>query len=340
LKIFISTDLTKSCSFFLTGKHYIVGGDTFEGNGRRNLQVDLTSNKLIKLQNLPIDFSSGSCVGNSDITATPQAILCSSLWYAGVPELNGRDCMRFDGTDYGMIWFTEKNHHGGALTNFNYIRGCGNVPFNIGGGDYEDGLFHFECWGGTEWNGPWSLTQSSDDPWLVGLKGFTALSVPYKQRYDTDALMIFGGTHDEFGPNPNAVWWLDGSYMTLTRFPEPLNLVRSYHKTIAIDDLANTGNYYIYHIGGPKYYGETLIEVWRLRWDRDPAFREPQDIGCPEWCHWGIENLGGICSSPLWNNGQCTYGMNHPSFEKTSFAVGEEYEHMLNTNNPHVFSLN
>ena len=78
----------------------------------------------------------------------------------------------------------------------------------------------------------------------------------------------------------------------------------------------------------------------RLRWDRDPAFREPQDIGCPEWCHWGIENLGGICSSPLWNNGQCTYGMNHPSFEKTSFAVGEEYEHMLNTNNPHVFGLN
>ena len=72
MKIFISTDLTKSCSFFLTGKHYIVGGDTFEGNGRRNLQVDLTSNKLIKLQNLPIDFSSGSCVGNSDITATPQ----------------------------------------------------------------------------------------------------------------------------------------------------------------------------------------------------------------------------------------------------------------------------
>ena len=88
--------------------------------------------------------------------------------------------MRFDGTDYGMIWFTNHNHHGGAMTNFNYFRGCGNVPFIMGGGDYEDGLFQFECWIGTEWSGPWRSTHMSDDPWLVGLKGFTALSVPYE----------------------------------------------------------------------------------------------------------------------------------------------------------------
>ena len=53
-------------------------------------------------------------------------------------------------------------------------------------------------------------------------------------RYDTDTLMIFGGIHGEYGPNPNYVWWADGSYMYVNRFPEPMNLVRGYHKTLAI----------------------------------------------------------------------------------------------------------
>ena len=69
-----SLDLSQSCSFSLSGKHYIVGGDTSQGSGRRNLEVDLSSNKLIKLQNLPIDFSGGSCVGsNSDLSIAPQS---------------------------------------------------------------------------------------------------------------------------------------------------------------------------------------------------------------------------------------------------------------------------
>ena len=108
--------------------------------------------------------------------------MCSSQWYAGISDLVGKECMRFDGSNYGMIWYTNYNHQGGAMTTFDYIRGCGNVPWNIGGGDYEDGKFHFECWQGSEWSGPWSTRISSDDPWLVGLKGFSAISVPYKLR--------------------------------------------------------------------------------------------------------------------------------------------------------------
>ena len=112
--------------------------------------------------------------------------------------------------------------------------------------------------------------------------------------------------------------------------------MRSHFWTIK-DDLAN-GNYYIYHIGGQKHYGSTLIEVWRLRWDHDPAF-DNGFIACPDWCHWGIENLGGICSSPLWNEEFCRYELNHPSFQKEVIEiVGEEYEHMFGTNNPHIFS--
>ena len=111
-----------------------------------------------------------------------QALMCSSQWYAGISALVGKECMRFDGSNYGMIWYTNYNHQGGAMTTFDYIRGCGNVPWNIGGGDYEDGKFHFECWQGSEWSGPWSTRISSDDQWLVGLKGFSAISVPYKLR--------------------------------------------------------------------------------------------------------------------------------------------------------------
>ena len=67
-----SLDLTQSCSFSLAGKHYIVGGDTSQGNGRRNLEVDLENNKLIRLQDLPIDFSGGSCMGDSNPDKEPQ----------------------------------------------------------------------------------------------------------------------------------------------------------------------------------------------------------------------------------------------------------------------------
>ena len=92
-------------------------------------------------------------------------------------------------------------------------------------------------------------------------------------------------------------------------------------------------------MGGQKYYDGSLVEVWRLRWDRDPAF-DDGFIGCPQWCHWGIENLGGICSSPLWNDGQCGFGDNHPSFEKGVIeVVGDEYEHMFDIENPHVFDI-
>ena len=109
--------------------------------------------------------------------------MCSSQWYAGRPDLVGKECMRFDGTNYGMLWYTQFNHHGGAMTNFNYFRSsCGNAPFNIGGGDYEDGLFRFECWIGSEWDGPWQQATASEDPFLIGLRGFTAISVPYKLR--------------------------------------------------------------------------------------------------------------------------------------------------------------
>ena len=151
--------------------------------------------------------------------------------------------------------------------------------------------------------------------------------------------MIFGGIHDEYGPNPNYVWWLDGSYLTLQRFHEPMKLVRGYHKTLALDDPI-TGDFYIYHMGGEYVgYGSTLIEVWRLKWIRDPAFNDGE-IYCPDWCNWGIENLEGICISPRWNNGQCGHRDNHPTYEKEVIeVVADEYKHMFNTRNPHVFDI-
>jgi len=93
LRTYQSLDLSQSCSFSLSGKHYIVGGDTSQGNGRRNLEVDLSSNKLIKLQNLPIDFSGGSCVGsNSDPSITPQAGFDIRVYYVFILML-GQVCM-------------------------------------------------------------------------------------------------------------------------------------------------------------------------------------------------------------------------------------------------------
>ena len=56
-------------------------------------------------------------------------------------------------------------------------------------------------------------------------------------RYDSDTLMIFGGNHDVHGPSQNYVWWADGSYMNLNRFPEQMNLVRAHHKTLSIGQL-------------------------------------------------------------------------------------------------------
>ena len=116
--------------------------------------------------------------------------------------------------------------------------------------------------------------------------------------------MIFGGINDEYGPNPNYVWWLDGSYLTLQRFHEPMKLVRGYHKTLALDDPI-TGDFYMYHIGGTEdFYGSTLVEVWRLKWIRDPAFNDGE-IYCPDWCNWGMENLFSgrsflLISNPFW----------------------------------------
>ena len=114
---------------------------------------------------------------------------------------------------------------------------------------------------------------------------------------------------------------------------------RRCHKTLALDDPI-TGDFYIYHIGGEYVgYGSTLVEVWRLRWIRDPAFNDGE-ISCPDWCHWGIENLGGICISPLWNNGECGHWQNHPTYEKEVIeVVGDEYKHMFSTKNPHIFDI-
>jgi len=49
--------------------------------------------------------------------------------------------------------------------------------------------------------------------------------------------MIFGGIHDSEGPQTKYVWWADGSYLTLNRFPEQMNLVRAHHKTLAIGNV-------------------------------------------------------------------------------------------------------
>ena len=43
---------------------------------------------------------------------------------------------------------------------------------------------------------------------------------------------------------------------------------------------------------------------------------------------------------PCWNNGQCDYRENHPTYEKEVIEVdGDEYKHMLNARNPHIFDI-
>ena len=147
-----------------------------------HLSHGLTISFDLSLYALTVSQLSALAKAFNDVKNPFKALMCSSHWYAGRPDLVGKECMRFDGTNYGMIWYTNFNHYDGAMTNFNYIRTCGNVPFNIGGGDYKEGLFYFECWIGEEWEGPWQTVASSDDPLLVGLRGFTAISVPYKLR--------------------------------------------------------------------------------------------------------------------------------------------------------------
>ena len=57
--------------------------------------------------------------------------------------------------------------------------------YNIGGGEYEDNLFHFESWAGSKlggYDGYWNIDYSSDDPKLVTLTGFTVIRIPYQFR--------------------------------------------------------------------------------------------------------------------------------------------------------------
>ena len=185
-----SLDLSRSCSFTLLGKHYIVGGHSENYDamaGYRNFEVDLQNNKLIRLPNLPMNFDGGSCVsydwesnGNGESIAE-MALLCSSSHYSGLPDLVGRECFKFDGETYGMIWYTNKNHIGGNMVAWPTMGGF----YNIGGGEYEDNLFHFERWLGSYsggYDGPWNIDYSSDDPKLVNITGFTVIRIPYKFR--------------------------------------------------------------------------------------------------------------------------------------------------------------
>lgn len=178
-----SLDLSRSCSFSMLGKHYIVGGrsENYDAYaGYRNFEVDLKNNKLIRLPNLPMNFDGGSCA-SYDWEETSEAVLCSSLHYSGLPDLIGRECFKFNGETYGMIWYTTKNHIGGNMVAWPSVGGF----FNIGGGNYEDSLFHFERWLGSRtggYDGPWNIDYSSDDPKLVNLTGFTVIRIPYQFR--------------------------------------------------------------------------------------------------------------------------------------------------------------
>ena len=65
---------------------------------------------------------------------------------------------------------------------------------------------------------------------------------------------------------------------------------------------------------------------------------------CPDWCYWGIEDLGGLCSSPLWSEmvesgeiEKCMFAQDHPRFKRQKIMTPEEYEHMTATGHPHVF---
>ena len=238
--------------------------------GYRNFEVDLQNNKLIRLPNLPMNFNGGSCASYDfqedwEPSEGGEAVLCSSLHYSGIPDLVGRECFKFDGETYGMIWYTNKNHIGGNMVSWPSVRGF----YNIGGGEYEDNLFHFESWAGSKlggYDGYWNIDYSSDDPKLVTLTGFTVIKIPYRFRqmvlmsrtrnffmlhklcsisYKTrfrygDGIMIFGG-YRSYPIEPNSqAWWVDGKYWNLQRYPEQLKQSRHQHASIYLGFVRTT----------------------------------------------------------------------------------------------------
>lgn len=79
---------------------------------------------------------------------------------------------------------------------------------------------------------------------------------------------------------------------------------------------------------------------------REPENYFDSNCSCPAWCHWGIEDLGGLCSSPLWSemveSGEienCLFPQDHPRFKREKIMTPEEFEHMTATGHPHVFRV-
>ena len=326
-------NISYGCSFTLMGRMFLVGGEDFNcqayGCGYRNYEVFKSDDgvSLYQLQNLPINFASGSCAAYTDA----DAMICSSSHYKGTSNY-GRECYHFDGRTYRPAGFTEDNHHRGKLVAFSRYDRDGDGLWNIGGGDYEHGAFYFEQFNNDLSSPDWRIVTSSKYDWLVGLYGFTAVSVTYEHylgRPNSQQMFIFGGWNEIIDQPSHATYYLNGQGQVLKHPQHFLSQLRAYHTTIVKDNL-------IYHIGGDNVGGQgpDTVEIWEMRWHYDPAFERGQGW-CPDWCFWGINPTpGGVCSSNVVGTSSCTYHYDTPQFNRRFVNPDRSASGFFATKNP------
>ena len=213
--------INNGCTFTLMGRMFLVGGEESNcqayGCGYRNYEVFKSDDgvSLYQLQNLPINFARGSCAAYTDA----DAMICSSSHYKGTSNY-GRECYHFDGRTYRPTGFTEMNHHRGKLVAFSiYDDFDGDGLWNIGGGEYEHNRFFFEKFQSDE---SWFTVRGSGDSQLVGLYGFTAVSVTYEHflgRTNSQMMFIFGGWNEILNQPSHSTFYLDGQG-SLHRHPQ------------------------------------------------------------------------------------------------------------------------
>jgi len=306
-------DHEATCAYQIADQVFFIGGDR---GYRDNFQ--LKAGNFIRLPDLPIEFSYGVCAsyGNSE------GMICS-------PIQDGRQCYyTSDGRTYTNAGKLKQNHLYGQLVPY------GDTVFILIGQVHQDTIF-FEDFN-SDLNDPqWTVKQSVhiEDTLLsglLGLTGFRAVNVPYKNAVSDEMILIVGGYNDwKDAPSTDVYYSFVDSVtgvMSTRVHPEKLIEPRSYH-THVTNRLASDYPFQMYFIGGNEYNNfDGTIEIWEMIWDHDPAFYPDGYKGCPQWCYWedifGIqETPGGLCSSDSWsdiesNQMSCSFYEDHPQFKK------------------------
>jgi hypothetical protein len=263
-------------------------------------------------------------------------MICSSTHYKGTSNY-GRECYHFDGRTYRPAGFTEMNHHRGKVVAYSRYDREGNGIWNIGG-DYETGNFFFEQFNNDVSSPSWRIETSSQNEGLVGLYGFTAVSVTYEHflgQSNSQQMFIFGGWNENIDQPSHSTYYLNGQGYIMIH-PQHFKQLRSGHTSIV-------KNGRIYHIGGVNVnqqgnQGPDTVEIWDMRWNYDPGFERGQ-TWCPEWCFWGISDVGGVCSSRYVGTDNCSYHYDTALFNRELVNPGTDAWGFFATKNPIAYFL-